>query len=75
MCNNNNDNKYVKKILILLYGIVIISLFCLFFIEVLGNVPFDFASDNPTAEIMLSAITFQLGTLTAWLFNNNNKKK
>ncbi len=70
-----DNNKYIKKILILLYGIVIIGLFCLFFVEAAFGIPFYFDSTNPIAELMLSAITFQLGTLTAWLFNNNNKKK
>ncbi len=70
-----DDNKYIKKILILLYGIVIIGLFCFFFIEVVDPFLGEYNELDKTAEIMLSAITFQLGTLTAWLFNNNNKKK
>ncbi len=72
MCNNFNNNKNIKKLLILLYGIAIIGLFC--------YVIWDLTQLNEglplEAELpILSAITFQLGLLTAWMFNNNNNNK
>lgn len=65
--------KKEKIILILIYGIVIIGLFLLFQIELLMNGK-GFFGDSQISETMLGPITFQLGILTAWMFNNNKPK-
>ncbi len=59
------NNKY-RNILILIYGIAIILLF--FFLVIEPFVIKDGLEVN-TSKTLLTAVTFQMGVLTAYLFN------
>ncbi len=67
------NNDFIKKILILLYGVVIIGSFLFLSIE---HIILPTSGIPPeSTQYLLSAVSIQLGMLTAWLFGNNNKKK
>ncbi len=64
-----------KGLLILLYGIIILGLFAVFYVEILLNGSGFFGPNSQISEQLIAPITFQLGVLTAWMFGNNNKPK
>ncbi len=68
------NNDFIKKLLILLYGITIIGLFalCIILLEVPIN---NWEPIDSNIEYLLSAVSLKLEMLTAWMFGNNNKKK